>query len=160
MSPTLPSQPSPRTALIFGLLAIACGIAPILGSIGIIPMRLTPGTPVWVGVCAGMLFVVAGVMVINGYAWKSHASHATDESHWPLVQDVLGFAICALFAAIFGWIAFGPGERQFSVTVDLPFSHSNERGNEGLGRAMFGLGALAGAGMAIYAALRVFRQRH
>jgi hypothetical protein len=159
MPHTSPSQPSPRAALIFGLLAIVCGVMSILGSIGIIPMRLTPGTPAWVGVCAGLLFVVAGVMMINGDAWKSHASHPTNETRWPFVQDVLGFAVCALFAAIFGWIAFGPGERQFSMTVDLPFTHSRGRGNEGLGRAIFGLGALAGAGMAIYAALRVFRQR-
>jgi hypothetical protein len=122
-------------------------------------MRLTPGTPAWVGVCAGMLFVFAGVMLINGYAW-GHAPlsrSTTVEPYRVFVQDVLGFLLCALFAAIFGWIAFGPGERQFSMTLDLPFSQSTGRGSDWLGRAMFGLGALVGAGMAIYAALRVFR---
>jgi hypothetical protein len=48
------------------LLVLACGITPFLGSLGIFPMRLTPGTPVWVGVSAGMLFVIAGAMSING----------------------------------------------------------------------------------------------
>jgi hypothetical protein len=138
---------------------MVCGIAPILGSLGIIPMRLTPGTPVWVGVCAGMLFVFAGVMLINGYAWGNVplGSATTVEPYRAFVQDVLGFLVCAFFTAIFGSIAFGPGERQFSMTLDLPFSHSKGRGSDWLGRAMFGLGALTGAGMAIYTALRVFR---
>jgi hypothetical protein len=66
-----------------GLLVLACGITPFLGSIGILPMRLTPGTPVWVGVSAGMLFVIAGAMLINGYRH--------------VIQNGLWFAVCAIF---------------------------------------------------------------
>ena len=156
MRDTSPAPPSPRTALTFGLLAIVCGVLPILGSIGIVPMRLTPGTPVWVGVCAGMLFVLAGVLMINGYVLGGGPLNSSTnvepystavEPYRHFIQDLLGFGVCALFAAIFGWIAFGPGERQFSMTVDLPFSHSKGRGNEWLGRVMFGLGAVMGAGL-------------
>ena len=120
----------------------------MLGSLGILPMRLTPGTPVWVGVCAGALFVLAGAMIINGYAW----------THGRVLQDLMGFCVCSLFAAIFGWIAFGPGERNFSSTVDLPFWRSTGRGNEWLGRAMFGFGALMAVGLGLFASVSAFRK--
>jgi hypothetical protein len=39
-------------------------------------------------------------------------------------QNVLGFAILATFAAIGGWIGFGPGERSCSSSISLPFWQS------------------------------------
>lgn len=130
---------------------IACGIAPILGALKLIPLPLTPGTPVWVGVCAGMLFVLGGVAVINGYAFGAGTR--------PLAENALGFAIGAVFAAVFGWIAFGAGERNFSSSIELPFWRREGRGSEWLGRAMFGLGALMAAAIAIVAAVGAVRKR-
>jgi hypothetical protein len=43
---------SPRGAIMLGLVLVACGVAPILGVLEIIPYPLTRGTPVWVGVAA------------------------------------------------------------------------------------------------------------
>ena len=144
-------QPSPRTAVILGVLVIACGIAPILGALKLIPAPLTPGTPVWVGVCAGMLFVLGGVALINGYAFGARTR--------PFAENALGFAICAVFAAVFGWIAFGSGDRNFSSSIELPFWRHDGRGSEWFGRAMFGLGALMAAAIAIVAAVGAVRRR-
>jgi hypothetical protein len=147
-----PDKPlSPKKAVIVGVLVIACGIGPILGALELIPYPLTPGTPVWVGVSAGMLFVLAGVAVINGYG-------STGVRH-PFVQNVLGLSICVLFAAVFGWVALGPGERNFSSTVELPFWRSSGRGSEWIGRTMFGIGALMAVAIAVVAAIAAVRTR-
>ena len=49
-----------------GLIVMATGVAPILGALHIIPYPLTPGTPVWVGVAAGAVFIMGGAALING----------------------------------------------------------------------------------------------
>jgi hypothetical protein len=147
-----PEQPlSPRAAVIVGLLVIGCGIAPIMGALELIPYPLTPGTPGWVGVCAGLVFVLAGAAVINGYG-SNGVRH-------PLVQNVLGLSICVLFAAVFGWVALGSGERNFSSTVELPFWRSSGRGSEWIGRTIFGVGALMAAAIGVVAAVGVIRTR-
>ena len=46
-----------------GSLCFACGVAPILGALQIIPYPLTPGTPTWVGIAAGAVFILA---------WRRH----------------------------------------------------------------------------------------
>jgi hypothetical protein len=151
------THPSPRAAMAIGLVVMACGVAPILGALQIIPVRLTPGTPVWVGVAAGGIFILGGLALINGYVLGGGRNFATEApAAVRRVQTMLGFAICALFAGIGSWIAFGSGDRQFSSTIDLPFWHSVERGNELFGRAAFGLGALIAAAMAL---LVVFRSK-
>jgi hypothetical protein len=99
-----------------GLIFVAAGIVPILGALGVLPLPLTPGTPVWVGVCAGLLFVLAGGAIINGYAIAGGAAPDGDlppgtPFRVQLAQFVLGLGIYGLFAAIFGWVAFGKGAR-------------------------------------------------
>ena len=151
---------SPRGAIMLGLLLAACGAAAILGALDIIPYPLTKGTPVWVGLAAGALFILAGAAMVNGYVFGGGKDFDTKAS--PLVyttQQLLGFSICALFAAIGGWIALGAGERNFSMSISLPFVEQGGRGGDGLGRAMFGLGALMCAAMAMYALVAAFRGR-
>ncbi len=139
---------------------MACGVAPILGSLDIIPYTLTPGTPVWVGIAAGAVFVLAGAALINGYAFgggEDFEARATPGVY--RVQQLLGFTICALFAAIAGWVAFGPGEREFTSSISLPFWQSKGRGSPNIGRAVFGAGAIMCAGIAMVALVAAFRKR-
>jgi hypothetical protein len=151
---------SPRGAVALGLVVIACGVASILGALDTIPYRLTPGTPVWVGIAAGSAFVFGGLALINGYALGGGPDF--DRAAGRLVyiaQQMLGFGICAAFAAIAGWIAFGPGERRFGQSIALPFWHSAQEGNASVGRVAFGFGAVMSAGIALVALVRAVRGR-
>src|SRR6476646_5635422 len=55
------SQLNARSAVTFGLVCVAVSVPPILGGLGVIDMKLTPGTPRWVGVGAGCAFLLAGI---------------------------------------------------------------------------------------------------
>jgi len=151
---------SPRGVIVLGLIVMAGGVAPILGALEIIPYPLTKGTPVWVGVAVGGVFILGGAALINGYVFGGGKNF--DTAAPPRVralQNALGFAMLAGFAAIAGWIGFGPGEREFSSSISLPFWYSEGRGNVSLGRAAFGLGSIVCAAMAIAVAFRSFRKR-
>jgi len=139
---------------------MACGVAPVLGSLEIIPYKLTPGTPVWVGIAAGFVFVLAGAALINGYVFgggEDFESRATRGVY--RVQQLLGFTICALFVAIAGWIGFGPGEREFMSSISLPSWQSQGRGSPNIGRVVFGAGAIMCAGIGMVALVAAFRKR-
>lgn len=143
-----------------GLLCFACGVAPILGALQIIPYPLTPGTPTWVGIAAGAVFILAGAAVINGYIFGGGEHFETRASPAARrMQNVLGFTMLVMFAAISGWIAFGEGERNFSSSISLPFWQSEGRGNDSVGRAVFGLGAIICAAMAVAVLFGSFRKR-
>jgi hypothetical protein len=54
------------------------------------------------------------------------------------MQYLIGLCIFACFGAISSWIAFGPGERQFSGT----FMFGDAATNAAIGRIAFGTGAV------------------
>ncbi|HEV3215329.1 MAG TPA: hypothetical protein VGZ27_06380 [Vicinamibacterales bacterium] len=152
------SQLSPRSAILFGLAFMAAGVVPILAALGMLPVPLTRGTPAWIGVCAGLVFVLGGAAIINGYAIAGGAGPDGDLPPGTpfgvrLAQYLLGLGICGLFTAIAGWIAFGKGERHFSTTVNLPFLTRHGVGNEWMGRAAFGLGAILVAAFTVFLAV-------
>ncbi len=133
---------SPRGALLIGACAVAAGVAPILAALGVLPIPMTPGTPSWVGLCAGGMFVLLGLALVNGYAGAPGPAR-------DLRQAVLGAGICAALAAVSGWVAFGPGERHFSTSVSGLFFSTRRAGGELMGRAAFGMGATLSAAIAV-----------
>ncbi len=154
---------SPRGAVIAGLFFIAMGVFPILGALDIIHAPLTPGTPVWVGIASGVLFILGGLVVMNSYAiGRKPISDAEGLAavgpYRAFAQIFLTTMICLTLAAITGWIAFGPGEREFSTTFTLPFYSGTGRSHGWGGRALFGIGAVAAAAMAIAVAITGFRR--
>ena len=56
-----------------------------------------------------------------------------------MIYHVAGLGIVAALATVGTWVAFGPGERAFSIAI--PFLGSGP-GNEWIGRAAFGIGAV------------------
>lgn len=153
------TQLSPKAAVAVGLFAALMGLLVIGMALGIVPARVSEGTPPWVGAAAGLAFILTGAAIIVGYAV---AGGATPDGDLPpgtpfgvrLTQYVLGLGIVGLLTAIGGWVAFGPGPRQFSIT-GLPVL--GPRAGEVMGRVAFGIGAVLAA--VIFVALAVVNAR-
>ena len=137
---------TPRAAVVFGLLFALAGLCVIAMALGIIRAD-SAGAPQWIGVAAGLAFVLAGAAIIVGFAVAGGAAPDGDLPPGTpfavrLTQYLLGLGIVGLLTAIAAWIAFGPGPRQFSVT-GLPFL--GPKGGETIGRVAFGIGAILSA---------------
>jgi len=141
------NQLSRGGAFIFGLLFIACGVMPILMTVGVMRSTVTRGTPPWVGLCAGLLFVFAGVAIVVDYGIADGVGPDGDlKPGTPfsirLANYVLGLMIMGLMIAVFGWIAFGPGPRAFSSSLTLPFLSKRWASSDLSGRIAFGAGTI------------------
>ena len=139
------SRLTPRSARFFGLVCLACGIPPILGALGLIPFSPEPGTPIWIAIAAGMVFVLAGAMLLVDAA----AGGTTDDGTLPAtaspilhhLQTLIVLAIIVVMGTILTWISVGPGERHFNTTISLPFLTYRPKSSELPGRIAFGIAA-------------------
>jgi hypothetical protein len=143
-------QLTPRGAVLVGSACLVCGIFPILFGLGIVtpPPGADPPPPGWVGLAAGLMFVLAGLAVILDYGIGGGVGPDGDlKPGTPLsirgANLLLGLGIVGLMTAVAGWVAFGPGPRTFSSTIALPFygSHNRDAG-EMTGRFVFGMGTV------------------
>jgi len=138
------NQLSPGAAIVIGVFFGAMGTFVLLQALGTFgPARLSDGTPPWVGVVAGLLFLLGGLAVIVGHGIAGGVGPDGDlPAGTPfgvrVVQYVLGVAIIAMLASIASWVAFGSGSRHFSGSG--PFITGAV--NEALGRTAFGIGAI------------------
>jgi len=128
-------------------LCMACGVVPILAGLGVIDTHPAPDVARWVVVAAGAMFVLAGLAIINGNAlWGAPAADGDLAADAPfaakLTQYLLGTSIIGLMFAVFAWIAFGPGQRQFSSSVSIGGATTSAPGSAHTGRIMFGVGAV------------------
>src|SRR5712664_290622 len=115
----------PRHALAYGIILIAVG--------AITPAR-PPEAPPWVGISAGLVFVLAGLALIVGYGIAGGVGADGDVPPGTpfrvrLVQYSLGIGIIAMMASIATWISFGPGTRQFSGGVSAASVSAGPRAN-------------------------------
>jgi hypothetical protein len=116
------NQLSLGSVIAIGLLMGILGSIVILVALGTFgEQAVSDGTPPWVGVAAGLTFVMCGLAMIVGYGIAGGA--APDGDLLPgtpvfvrLVQTGLGLGIVAMLASIASWIAFGPGVRHFTGT--------------------------------------------
>jgi hypothetical protein len=134
-----------KEMLVIGLIAGGAGLFFVLIGLGIVP---PPGgtkalhAPLWVVFCAGLAFFLGGGALLLHVA--SGAKPTDDDfpagaPRWMRVVRYLAMvAIFVSFAAIGSWVAFGPGERAFTVSV--PFG-SGPAGDI-VGRIAFGIGAI------------------
>ena len=107
------------------LLCITAGIYPLLLSLDIIPDGSKGlNAPVWVGVVASSVFILAGVALLT----KKHKG----------LNQFFGIMIMLAFSAIGNWVAFGVGERTCGVEI---FVLSQEASGI-LCRIPFGYGAI------------------
>jgi hypothetical protein len=99
--------------------------------------------PRWVAGAAGGVFVLAGLVMIKTKAIDS----GIPQPH-SLFNSVLFALLLSVFGVVASWVSLGPGEREFSSTISLPFISVSTSGNEALGRLCFLPGALLLDGMA------------
>lgn len=137
-------QLSPRGRLVVGLLCLLCGLAPILGGLGIAPFAegRVPGVPDWVPIAGGGVFVLAGIAIV--------ANHRT-------VGALAGLAATAGLAAIGNWIAFGAGVRNCTMTFSGGWSGSRAAGDLTC-RLAFGWGAALTDVLVLLLALTLVRK--
>ena len=142
-----------------GIAFIAFGIFPILIGMGVV----TPGQPgvpppAWVPVCAGLLFVAAGAAIIVDFAFARTGPDGQLAPDTPLPVRAASLAVAlttvAMLAAVFGWVAFGSGPRQFTSTLAMPFGTTQRQSGALSGRIVFGIATIAilavfGAGGAV-----------
>ena len=101
---------------------------------------LQPARPA-LAAALGLAFFLAGVAIIIqllGDANDSGDLPAGTPFWLSAKQYLIGLCIFACFGAISSWIAFGPGERQFSGT----FMSGDAATNAAIGRIAFGTGAV------------------
>jgi hypothetical protein len=138
------NQLSPGGAIVIGVFFGAMGTFIVLLALGTFgDPHLSDGTPPWVGVAAGMAFLLGGLAIIVGYGVAGGVAPDGDlPAGTPffvrLVQYALGLGITTILASIASWVAFGSGSRHFSGSG--PFISGAV--NEPLGRTVFGIGAV------------------
>jgi hypothetical protein len=87
--------------------------------------------PRWVLAVSGMMFVIAGFLI--------PASQNHSKAEPGLWVQFLGLILMACFTTVFSWIAFGPGERELTTSVN---GFVVEGSGETSGRAVFGFFAI------------------
>ncbi|MBW8010609.1 MAG: hypothetical protein FVQ83_05115 [Chloroflexi bacterium] len=123
-----------------GLLVIAMGGFIILVSADIIPSDDSSfNAPRWISCMAGVAFFSAGViLLLRDYRF----AFFRDTLIFRLLQFIVIGALLTAFGIIPTWIAFGPGEREFSGGISIPFISGTTNQGEVSGRVVFGCGAI------------------
>ncbi len=129
---------TPRARLVFGLVAMAAGLAPMALGTGL--LTPSPGSmqaPQWVVFLAGCTFFLTGWLILL-------------PEHWVKTRGFLSVVLLTGFAAVFDWVSFGPGERHFSGGLSIgPLSSSGSSG-ELTGRVVFGIAAASMSLLALW----------
>lgn len=150
---------SPRTTLLCGLLAAAMGLFLLLFGLGVVPMKPRAGDgPLWIGVVAGICFMLGGISIAVGAVHGvSESGELPKDTGWwmRLFYTVIGVTVAGSLATIGSWVAFGPGPRTFGGTGMFLLSLE---ANAMVGRIMFGIGAVITWLFTIAIAVRGVRQ--
>ena len=139
--PNEPEHLSTAGLQFWGLFAIALGALIILAAAGVLPSK-GEDAPAWVVALAGLIFVFAGGLLLLRSFMGGNMSDVEIPRGVPLILRatyyVAGLTVVAALATIATWVAFGPGERAFSVSI--PFLGTGPA-KEWIGRGVFGFGA-------------------
>ncbi len=128
--PLTPEQMSPAGRAAVAAITTLLGAILVALAAGIIPAdERMFNAPHWVVGACGFLFIVAGFLVIV-------------PPEMPRMKNFLGAMMLSTFAAIPGWIAFGPGQRAFGGSFSFGSITSASHPGETTGRIVFGIGAV------------------
>ncbi len=136
---------SRRNAVLMGLASIAAGLYPLAIGLGFAsPQSGSVLAPLWVVAVAGACFVFIGTAL------------AVPQDDVRLRGLLLGLMVTAL-AIVFDWVAFGPGERQFSGGIAFAGSSMHAPSSEMSGRVAFGIAAVLLDAFAVFGWYRWLR---
>ena len=130
-----------------GLVSAAAGGFILLAAAGFIPApEESFHAPHWVVGLGGLAFLIAGGILLEGqlFAWLGRDGRRDEfrQAVFEVSRYWAGATIVTIFALMFDWIAFGPGERQFSGSVGLPFFSVTTSAGQSIGRYVFGFCAI------------------
>jgi hypothetical protein len=152
-------QPGRASALLAGLLfggvfALTGGLilAVSLDLIHVNPENFK--APRLVVAAAGAVFFMAGIWIV----FQAASPEAQDTRLYRWMQYFIMVAMLGAFAAIFLWVGFGPGARQFETSTSLGPVSAGGTASEFEGRCIFGgFGLLMALGVLYYAVTRPAR---
>ncbi len=150
-----------RGTVIIGFLALLAGLYGLLVAIGFIPPEAVGlRAPPWTAAVAGGVFGLAGaVILLMGMAEREGRSGTWTEMLFS-GRGWAAAAIITLMAIMGGWIAFGPGEREFEGGFSLLFLTIEGLSPEFQGRCIFGIGTILAGLIAAYAWVDAVRGRY
>ena len=149
-------QRSFRSLVIFGSIFIFVGAFIFLISINLISVPEEDiYAPRWVLTSVGLTFALAGVLVVLNGLKSGLGHHALYK--WIYNGVLLMFMI--FFAAPFNWVAFGPGEREFSSSTSVGAVSVSQSGEDFGGRLVFGIGAILMDILILYLVYRAIQGR-
>jgi hypothetical protein len=142
-----------------GAVAIGSGLA--IAGAGIVALSIWGNAdafhgPRWVVGSVGGAFFIFGAWTAVCYAIGYDPNHPDDGLPSPRVQLAICLPGLILFAAPFHWIAFGPGERRFGISI--LFLTIRGSANAVAGRFIFGVVTIAMDVFIILWTLRTLRQ--
>jgi hypothetical protein len=130
-----------KGTLAIGVVTAGAGLYFVLVGFGLLPPPSHSNAPGWVIACCGIAFFAAGSSVLV------RALFGVDEPQQDLperaprllraIYNFAGVGAAAALAAVGTWVAFGAGERHFTMSGPI----SGPLG-DGIGRAIFGIGAV------------------
>jgi hypothetical protein len=147
---------SRKASILVGLLVAGVGIAIVLASIFSGSEKFQ--APRWVVACAGGAFLFFGGWLAALYATGYDPQRSEQTLPSPAIQLAVFVPGILCLAAPFHWVAFGPGPRQFSTTLSIPFLALHNSGGSMGGRIAFGVGALLMDAILIGSVVRLVRQ--
>jgi hypothetical protein len=132
-----------RSLLLIGAVAAAFGLYFILMGFGLLPEPSKRNAPLWIGIpaclaffCAGACVIVRGLLGLN----DKQSDLPDDAPLWmKAVYYFAGTVAAGGLASVGSWVAFGGGTRHFNMSVSGFMSGSV---SEGIGRTLFGFGAI------------------
>ena len=104
--------------------------------------------PRWTVFSGALAFFNAGITV---GLMDSGFNDFRDKTWFAYFHFMALLSIPLILLMLFNWVALGPGEREFSMEVSIPFLSFNfDRANEIIGRIVFGIFALLGDAFLVY----------
>jgi len=130
--------------ILMGAIASVVGVVILLVGLNVIAFELPQSEiPRWMFAAAGLMFFCIGVVV----AGSTLPPETQQSALYRWLQYFMLVGGLGAFSAIFLWVGFGPGAREFESSTTIgPFTTSG-KGDELIGRLMFGgFGLLTGLG--------------